>query len=71
MMLCIAWRQGYLNGTDQEFSQIFTPKSRYVSIATLVTETLQLESKLRTHYWLAALLTPAAAKVAASNAFSF
>ncbi len=38
----------YLNGTDQEFSQVFTPKSRHVSTAVLATETLQLENKLQT-----------------------
>jgi molecular chaperone DnaK len=37
----------YLNGTDQEFSQVFTPKSRSVSTAVLATETLQLEAKLQ------------------------
>lgn len=37
----------YLNGTDQEFSQVFAPKSRHVSTAILATETLQLESKLQ------------------------
>jgi molecular chaperone DnaK len=37
----------YLNGTDQEFSQVFAPKSRHVSTAILATETLQLETKLR------------------------
>lgn len=37
----------YLNGTDQEFSQVFTPKSRHVSTAILATETLQLETKLQ------------------------
>lgn len=37
----------YLNGTDQEFSQVFAPKSRHVSTAVLATETLQLESKLQ------------------------
>ena len=37
----------YLNGTDQEFSQIFNPKVRDVSTAVLATETLQLETKLQ------------------------
>jgi molecular chaperone DnaK len=37
----------YLNGTDQEFSQVFAPKSRHVSTAILATETLQLEAKLQ------------------------
>jgi molecular chaperone DnaK len=37
----------YLNGTDQEFSQVFAPKSRHVSTALLATETLQLEAKLQ------------------------
>jgi molecular chaperone DnaK len=37
----------YLNGTDQEFSQVFAPKTRHVSMAVLATETLQLESKLQ------------------------
>ena len=37
----------YLNGTDQEFSQVFTPKKRHVSTAVLATETLQLETKLQ------------------------
>jgi len=38
----------YLNGTDQEFSQVFAPKTRHVSTAILATETLQLETKLQT-----------------------
>lgn len=38
----------YLNGTDQEFSQVFVLKSRHVSTAVLATETLQLEAKLQT-----------------------
>lgn len=37
----------YLNGTDQEFSQVFNPKSRSVSTPILATETLQLEEKLQ------------------------
>jgi molecular chaperone DnaK len=37
----------YLNGTDQEFSQIFNPKVREVSTAVLATETLKLETKLQ------------------------
>lgn len=37
----------YLNGTDQEFSQIFNPKMREVSTAVLATETLQIETKLQ------------------------
>ncbi len=37
----------YLNGTDQEFSQVFAPKFRHVSTAILATETLQLEGKLQ------------------------
>lgn len=37
----------YLNGTDQEFSQVFAPKTRHVSTAILATETLQLEAKLQ------------------------
>lgn len=37
----------YLNGTDQEFSQVFNPKSRTVSTPILATETLQLEEKLQ------------------------
>jgi molecular chaperone DnaK len=37
----------YLNGTDQEFSEIFAPKTRYVSTAILASETLQLETKLQ------------------------
>lgn len=37
----------YLNGTDQEFSQVFAPKSRHVSTAVLSAETLQLEAKLQ------------------------
>ncbi len=37
----------YLNGTDQEFSQIFNPKVREVSTAVLAKETLQLETKLQ------------------------
>lgn len=37
----------YLNGTDQEFSQIFSPKLREVVTAVLATETLQLETKLQ------------------------
>jgi molecular chaperone DnaK len=37
----------YLNGTDQEFSQIYNPKVRQVSTAVLATETLQLEAKLQ------------------------
>ncbi len=37
----------YLNGTDQEFSQIFNPKVREVSSVVLATETLRLETKLQ------------------------
>lgn len=37
----------YLNGTDQEFSQVFNPENRDVSTAVLASETLQLESKLQ------------------------
>ncbi|MGF6871442.1 Hsp70 family protein [Paraburkholderia sp. MM5477-R1] len=37
----------YLNGTDQEFSQVFNPENRNVSTSMLATETLQLESKLQ------------------------
>lgn len=37
----------YLNGTDQEFSQVFAPKTRHVSTAVLATETLKLEEKLQ------------------------
>lgn len=37
----------YLNGTDQEFSQVFTPKYRDVSTAILATETLKLETRLQ------------------------
>ena len=33
----------YLNGTDQEFSQIFNPKKRNVSPKSLVAEIIQLE----------------------------
>lgn len=38
----------YLHGTDQEFSQVFAPKTRHVSTAILATETLLLETKLQT-----------------------
>ena len=37
----------YLNGTDQEFSQVFNPQIRTVSTAVLATETLTLETKLQ------------------------
>ena len=37
----------YLNGTDQEFSEVFNPQSREVSTAVLATETLLLETKLQ------------------------
>ncbi len=37
----------YLNGTDQEFSEVFSPKNRHVSTAVLATETLQLEVRLQ------------------------
>ncbi|MEX3901076.1 Hsp70 family protein [Paraburkholderia sp. BR10954] len=37
----------YLNGTDQEFSQVFNPQNRHVSIAVLSNETLALEGKLQ------------------------
>lgn len=37
----------YLNGTDQEFSQVFAPKTRHVSTAVLATETLKLEENLQ------------------------
>ncbi|MCS0585339.1 Hsp70 family protein [Massilia pinisoli] len=36
----------YLNGTDQEFSQVFNPKLREVSTSVLATETLRLEERL-------------------------
>jgi molecular chaperone DnaK len=38
----------FLNGTDQEFSQVFAPKFRHVTTADLAAETLHLESKLQT-----------------------
>lgn len=37
----------YLNGTDQEFSEVFNPKARTVSTAVLATEVLQLESRIQ------------------------
>ncbi len=37
----------YLNGTGQEFSQVFNPENRDVSTAVLASETLQLETKLQ------------------------
>lgn len=37
----------YLNGTGQEFSQVFAPKSRHVSTAVLAAETLRLEANLQ------------------------
>jgi molecular chaperone DnaK len=37
----------YLNGTSQEFSQIFTPKFRTVSPKVLATEILMLETKIQ------------------------
>jgi len=37
----------YLNGTDQEFSQVFNPKEREVSTSVLATETLRLEERLQ------------------------
>ena len=38
----------YLNGTDQEFSEVFAPKFRHVTTRDLAAETLLLESKLQT-----------------------
>lgn len=37
----------YLNGTDQEFSQVFNPRERHVSTSVLATETLRLEERLQ------------------------
>lgn len=37
----------YLNGTDQEFSQVFTPTARTVSTAVLSCEVLQLEARIQ------------------------
>lgn len=37
----------YLNGTDQEFSQVFTPTARTVSTAVLSSEVLQLEARIQ------------------------
>lgn len=37
----------FLNGTNQEFSQVFTPKQREVSSQVLASEILMLESKLQ------------------------
>lgn len=37
----------YLNGTDQEFSEVFSPKARTVSTAVLATEVLQLETRIQ------------------------
>ena len=37
----------YLNGTDQEFSQVFTPTARMVSTAVLSSEVLQLEARIQ------------------------
>jgi molecular chaperone DnaK len=37
----------YLNGTGQEFSQVFNPKQREVSTSVLATETLRLEERLQ------------------------
>jgi len=37
----------YLNGTSQEFSQVFDPKPRAVPVRMLATEILALESKLQ------------------------
>ena len=37
----------YLNGTSQEFSQVFEPKPRAVPVRMLATEILALESKLQ------------------------
>lgn len=37
----------YLNGTGQEFSQVFDPKPRAVTVKMLATELLQLESKIQ------------------------
>lgn len=38
----------YLNGTSQEFSQVFSPKQREVSIKMLTSEILLLEGKVQT-----------------------
>lgn len=37
----------YLNGTDQEFSEVFNPKARTVSTAVLAAEVLKLESRVQ------------------------
>lgn len=37
----------YLNGTDQEFSEVFNPKARTVSTAVLAAEVLKLESRIQ------------------------
>lgn len=37
----------YLNGTDQEFSEVFNPKARTVSTAVLASEVLKLESRIQ------------------------
>jgi molecular chaperone DnaK len=37
----------YLNGTDQEFSQVFTPTERSVSTAVLSSEVLKLEARIQ------------------------